>query len=419
MHGLPTWALPKLRYFGHMIRLLVWLGLCSLCGAHAAIAQAPDSLPTAPLTPAAKRAQRDSLKRQRLAYDPLYIRPHKQGLTVQGSSGLEVLQVRFERDGQPNLAYVPNSFGTIGPAVYYNRLGVSVMFKNGANLRDPSVYGRSRFVRLEVPFINRHWVGSVYYQSMRGLYLPNPGTFEIPARDSLPPTPRPDALVQRLGFNYLRVFNPLRYSYSAVFTQSDQQLKTAGSFTLQLNAQVQAFGADSSLVPVAFRDSFPELNAFRGARLLAFGIAPGYAATVVVAKRLTFSAMFNVGAALQFQSFIARDTALVVNNRSIGGMGLLGLQMGYNAPRFYVSLWFQAQNSTVVFGPNRAVTEALQTNFTIGYRFPKVRILRNSRFFNRTPPFRGILNPRQGFRVTTTGSHQSYERAVRQAPVAP
>jgi hypothetical protein len=168
-------------------------------------------------------------KIEQVKLDTNYVEAYKDELTARvfvsrKQNGFNLSERLFS----PWLKYRTNDNLLLGVGYTYSfltlNLAVKMPFING----DDDVYGKSRYLDLNVHTIFRSYIIDFYLQWNKGYFISNPEKVD-PAWNSGNGYPlRGDLRTHLLGVNVQHLFNSSRYSYKAAFLQNEFQKAQCG-----------------------------------------------------------------------------------------------------------------------------------------------------------------------------------------------
>ncbi len=224
------------------------------------------------------------------------------------------------------MSYHPATPVDIGLKVDYSWLGISLGLTHFN--RDQSIYGKTQKFDLTLNIYGRWMVTDFIFRRYKGFYT-NTGS----SANAHPP--KYPALVQTFfNLNMLYLFNSMRYSSKAAFTQNEIQLKSGGSPLFGFYMAFHNIKAPDISIPDTLRRQFPSARRFNRTSISIMGFQVGYAHTFVIQKHFKFGFLFNP--VFGFQFFHLYNTL----NKD-GYWGVEGLiKWNYRASFIYDKEWF-------------------------------------------------------------------------------
>jgi hypothetical protein len=284
---------------------------------------------------------------QYTGYDTSYVKENYNKLCVTGIAESIVYELTLNNKNSKgkDLHYLTNPPTAYGLGLDYKWLTLSYTYAfKFLNESDPNKgFTKADGFSLGVTS-NRFWARA-FYRTQEGMYLSNASDFE---RNDLVDMRRNDITGSSLYGNFNYIFRHKKYSQNATLWQIDQQLKSAGTFTVGAAAAIYTTKADSSLVPTVIKDQFPEKADIRNSQSQSYAITAGYMHTFVLAKVSFIHLGLIPGICFQQINATLADGTTRSNN-AIGGYTELRLVMGYNGKKYYGGL----NTSAYIFTENR------------------------------------------------------------------
>lgn len=306
--------------------------------------------------------------------DSLYYDELKSMVTVRLFSATKFSDFTLNDDNiDLELNYKSNQTQSIGVGASYKGLSLNLGYGFSFNNQDDSLYGHTKRIDFLTQIYTRKFAINIYSSVYRGFYLDNSKTV-INNWPKEKYYTRPDITGSTFGASASYYLNHERFSNRATFVQTEWQKKSAGSFILGFSAIYNQMKADSSFVPEnIIDDEFFGNYHYIKSNYLTFGSYFGYAYTLVVMKRLFFTAGLNVG------FLVGNNTTFDDQNesKSVSKLNftiLPNLGLGYNSKRFYAGFSYSSMTSvtpTPIEKTNQSVTNG-KYQFVYAYRF-KVR----------------------------------------------
>ncbi len=217
------------------------------------------------------------------------------------------LGLTFKRNSSAaskRIEYAPNQTLSIGIGASFGKLGLELGFKLPASDRQLKKYGRTRSLDLRLNSYGDKFGVDGYLQSYRGFYVRRGYERRTPDESVRPQFPQLRAF--HLGGNFYYVFNYRRFSYRAVFTQTERQLRSAGSWLAMGSVSYLALRNQRSLIPEAVEGQFGAGTDLRRARLYSLAVMPGYGYTFIYDK-IYLSGTAFAGLGVQQRWYILDD----------------------------------------------------------------------------------------------------------------
>ena len=137
---------------------------------------------------------------------------------------------------------------------------------------------------LQTSLYKEQWVYDLVYQHFRGMYLSPKNVYNSDGHYYL----RPDVRSTLVGGDFWRILNSDRFSYRAVMTQNEWQMKTAGTLLLGGELYYGDSKADSAFIPFTIASGYPQGQVDK-IRFFRIGAGIGYAYTYVFKQHFFIS----------------------------------------------------------------------------------------------------------------------------------
>ncbi|MDF2191482.1 DUF4421 family protein [Paraflavitalea sp. CAU 1676] len=277
------------------------------------------------------------------------------------SSDIEKLAVKTPNT---HIKLSPNAISSsrFGFTYRFIDVGISFVPRFLPGNNDDDEKGTTHSGGISTSFIFRHWLQDLSYKRTKGFYLENTGDFDPTWSPGKPYVKIPDLVFTQFRGATAYNFNP-QFSVSAVTTQSERQLKSAGSFIPQFLYRYYVNDDQSEISPNGFTQKGRNWELLLGA---------GYHYTLVVDQQWYASLGLTPNAGYIFSSFDTRSQTTTVTNHQDNFMfrfdGRAGI--GYNGKRFFASAYLHWQNASFRQGHTGASTDDDYAAFQIaaGYR---------------------------------------------------
>ncbi|UAY56169.1 DUF4421 domain-containing protein [Arachidicoccus terrestris] len=213
--------------------------------------------------------------------DSSYILDYGNDITGRMYYTRENTGLTFRSSGQPSFDYKPNNSKGLGLGLSYRYLTLNLSFRL---LGTDKQKGKTNSLSLQTSLYKQQWVYDFVYQHFKGMYLSPKELYNKDGNYYL----RPDVRSTLVGGDFWRILNSDRFSYRAVMTQNEWQIKSAGSLLLGGEIYYGNSKADSTLVPAALAEVYPQ-SGIDNIRFFRIGAGIGYAYTYVFQKHFFVS----------------------------------------------------------------------------------------------------------------------------------
>lgn len=242
----------------------------------------------------------------------------------------------FELVSNHNIRVLPNETGSIGLRVSHRWITVSLAF--GVKNLQSEKKGTTEFLNLKINAYRQKWGFDGYYHSYKGQYIATDEIANLPQFTSTNTYPiLPDVNTLYTGLNAYYVSNHKKFSYRASFLSNEIQKKSAGSFLLMVSYSYFKLDSDTGFIPGDIQSEIPLSSQIIDAQFHSISIMPGYAYTLVFAKKFFCTLAPSVGLMTQFQNYTTRGTT--EKGQTDGNVfyprGMARAAIGYNASKWY------------------------------------------------------------------------------------
>lgn len=258
------------------------------------------------------------------------------------NNSYETFKVRAPSN--PILLY-PNTPNNLRLNVNYDFISLGIQFSpdflpgNG----DEEIKGETKAFQLSTALIFRHWFTDISYSKVQGYYLRNSSDF-ISWTDGDAFLQFPDLNYEGISISSGYIHNP-RFSLRSLTSQTERQLKSAGSFIPQIHMEYYAIDDESGS------------ESIQNSNHLKLNVGPGYAYTLVHKQRFYASLGLTAGIGYLNSRISSRtalqDTVTRQDNLLFRWDGKAGI--GYNGSKFYAGFFtnvsgtrYKQENTTVI-----------------------------------------------------------------------
>ena len=268
------------------------------------------------------------------------------------------------------LIYKPNSNFNVGLGISYKWIGFSTAFNLKFINNDSKLYGETQNLDLQFDIYGRKMIWTTGVQFYQGFYWANVNDYysNWNILDSVPQ--RPDIATVNANVSFIYCFNHRRYSFKALFTNSEWQKRSAGSWLAGAGIMLYGIEADSSIIPTNLQASFPRYDSLRSMSNVRSGATFGYTYTLVIKEKVYFNAAFMLGLSLQTLNITGANSSDLENESKLSPNSHIRLTTGYNSERNYFGISLIADSYLI----NRSNAP----NYT--YSYGKFRIFYGRRF---------------------------------------
>jgi hypothetical protein len=265
-----------------------------------------------------------------------------------------------------SILYSPNGQFLTGAGFFYKKAGLELGFK--VPVRDVlnERYGKTRFLDFQTNYYSRRIGADLTFQRYKGFYVKNPldvvNTW-IPGSNY---PQRSDIRAINLSGNVYYIANYKKFSYRAVYVQTERQARSAGSFIAMASLSYLRFDSNGPLIPDETTAMFGEHTSFSNGSFYSLAILPGYAHTFVVDK-FYFSFALHMGVGLQ-QKYYTIDDRLQ-QQLSLARKNNMRLAGGYYGQRFLVGTSLIIDNTPIKMQNVVLSASTFNVKLFAGYKF--------------------------------------------------
>lgn len=212
-------------------------------------------------------------------YDTTYIKAYSDRFIIKPIFSVRSAEIELKGkfgSGFNNIKYAPNGNAYYGLGVNLFGLNFELSTKFPSSWqRSTEEFGKTHSLDIQANLYTRKIGVDFTYQLYAGFYLKDPERHNSNWQVGQPYPHRNDLIYENLHFNLFYVFNHKRYSIRSAYTQSEQQLKMAGSPLVIFSFADVKVKSNSSLFP---DDSLvpTEIQGFHYADYITYAILAGY-----------------------------------------------------------------------------------------------------------------------------------------------
>jgi hypothetical protein len=270
--------------------------------------------------------------------DSSYIETYYKDLIIRLYSGEKTHSLELSDLNSPyRLKYLPNGYFNIGAGVNFRSFGISLATKIPIFQNSEVKHGETKRFGIQSYIYTSKFAVDLLASFLNGYYLNNSFThFNSYTREK--EYQRPDISSANFGLSVNYIFNNSHFSYRAAFSDTERQIKSAGSLLFGGSIFSYQTRADSSLVPHGINENyFLKSRDISKSGVLAFNANIGYAYSLVFLKNGIFTLSYIFGSGIQDNS-IDREFTNGINRWrfSVNHSGRLGI--GYRFNRYYARI---------------------------------------------------------------------------------
>jgi hypothetical protein len=270
--------------------------------------------------------------------DTNYIETYYKDLIIRLYSGEKSHSLELSDLNSPyHLKYLPNGYFNMGAGVNFRSFGLSLATKIPIFQNSEVKHGETKRFGIQSYIYTSKFAVDVLASFLKGYYLNN--SYEhLSSFTKEKEYQRPDISSANFGLSVNYIFNNSHFSYRAAFSDTEKQIKSAGSFLAGGSIFSYQTRADSSLVPRGINATyFLKSRDISKSGVLAINANLGYAYSLVFFKNGIFTLSYILGSGIQDNS-IDREFANGINRWrfSMNHSGRIGV--GYRYNRYYARI---------------------------------------------------------------------------------
>ena len=275
--------------------------------------------------------------------------------------------------GNNMILYKPNEALNLGLGFNYRWIGIGTAINYVFLNNDNDIFGRTRSFDLQGDIFTKSAVFTANLQTYKGFYWENAYEYDTTWRaDSVPL--RPDIFTLNVGASGIYIKNNEKFSFKSVYSSTEWQKRSAGSWLYGGQASYYQLDADSNLVPTMLWESYPTYDSLVNLATFSFGFSIGYAYTYVIRQKFYIHAMWMLGIGLQYGHGIDSESNTVFVQGKPSGRTHFRLALGSNNEDFYYGI--------ALITESYPMRNQLQSSFI--YRYGRIRFF-YGQHLNYTP----------------------------------
>lgn len=242
-----------------------------------------------------------------------------------------------------SLIYQPNSRPLIGVGGNIVDIGFGFVLKLPIIFgRDIDIYGDTDFFDFQFNFYRNKFSMDFHYQNYQGLYLAN--TRNLPDVVFSENPKNPGLSLEGASLNGVYIFNSEKFSYPAIFNNTERQLKSAGSFLMLASLKHLSLVNDSLIIPKAYETHFSPSSSgqLEQAKFTGLSFMPAYSYTLTV-KNFYLNLTYAIGPDLQYREIRTAETSR--DFWALERKSNLRAGLGYDNDRFFAGIIYNSRQN--------------------------------------------------------------------------
>lgn len=229
-----------------------------------------------------------------------------------------------------SIYYYPNSWGSFGIGGSYKWLDLSLGLLS-YGIKDEKIYGKTSRIDIQSHLYPRNYIIDGFFQYYNSFY----SNSYIVTKDKNDIYVRSDISMAQAGGNLLRILKPDKFSPKAVFSQSEIQKKSVGTWVVGSKITVFAISSDSAFTPNSLDTIFTKDFKLLSFSSIMAGIQGGYMYNWKKKHWLiNISAIFGLGSQFQ-QKTLASQPNRSYPHATTGIITNIRLAVSYSKNRTY------------------------------------------------------------------------------------
>ena len=286
----------------------------------------------------AKLAEKKKKAAAKIEIDSTFIDPltHQFQLKFYGVNNYNQITLN-NTESKDFLNYNANITPVFGVGVKIKGITVQSSFWKPFKEQDLANKGASNYRDIQIFLSNKKVQYDINFQYLKGYYLSNSNSIFDTLKSNSFNYLRPDLRVY--GFRFNPTYNILskKYSFKAAFSESERQLKSAGSPLCAFGIDFNRIKGDSLILPSIFEDYFDKNFGFISSSSYNLHTGFGYAYTFVFLKNCFFSLAIVPQLNLQVVSFDRQNLGIETNVR-FGVLGQGRASLVINTKKLYLGI---------------------------------------------------------------------------------
>jgi len=270
--------------------------------------------------------------------DTNYIQTFRNNLIIRLYSGEKSHTLQLsDLNSNYSIKYLPNGYTNLGIGVNFRSFGLSLAKKIPLWQISEVRHGETSRFGIQSYIYTSKFSVDLLSSFLNGYYLVNSAEHLSGFKKNIE-YQRQDISSSNIGITVNYIFNNKRFSYRAAFSDTERQLKSAGSLLAGGSVISYQTRADSSIVPREIESQFFQKSRdISRTGVIAFNATIGYAYSFIFLKNGIFTISYVLGTGLQENTF-NREVNDEINRWrfSLNNTGRLGI--GYRFNRYYLRL---------------------------------------------------------------------------------
>jgi len=356
-------------------------------------AQATTRLPDYTYTSTFFKKKYDTSHKFKYGFDTVYVTAYKERLAISLYQSQRSFEMGFRQNVLPDplgispLSYVARSSKVTGICVGYDKISFSLGITTPIAESEIVRKGKTKYYDYSLAFTGHAYRLELGFRSYKGFYEQNTPNYDSAFTDTSAYFQRPTMQNVLIKSKFLYFFNNRRFSYSAAYTNTYRQLKTAGSLFAYSDIFYNALFDPNGFLPAQVDSLYGKYRTLAAFETYGMTLGGGYTFNLVMFHSLYINATFGLGCQLYQQNTLSYDGII---NESRFKVGLTGADvrgaLGYNGKNFFISAILNFDISVYNASKVEVTANFISGCFSYGYRFKFkernwVKWMKNNRFY--------------------------------------
>jgi hypothetical protein len=179
---------------------------------------------------------------------------------------------------------------------------------------------------------------------------------------------RRDLKTKNIGGNFAWIFNPQKYSLTAVLDQTKRQEQSGGSWVAGVNFNQFSFSADEPVIPDSAQAQFGTEATLIDGEFSTISLTAGYGYNWVFNNKFYLGGLLLVGTGYQLRSYESVANGEVEDGGLVEKLDLR-VALGYNGDRFFAGVHSNGDITSFKTGSIKIESQLLNFQLFLGTRF--------------------------------------------------
>lgn len=286
------------------------------------------------------------------------------------SQNFTVTNIKSEQE----VIFQPNEVTSIGIGAGYKNsmFGVSFKLKKWSN--DPDIYGKTTSLDFRYNRFGRAYVWDCHWMTYQGYYVANPGDFISGWQNGMKYPLCNDLIYNSVSVSVLKVWNSTRFSYKAIFSNTEIQKKNAGTFLHGAYILLSSFSHPDDIIPDEINNMADSSLHYKNMSFTNIGGWFGYAHTFIIKNKFYISFSIIPGLGLQFAKGEHVYSSPSIQSKNLSIRGQFKMSAGFIGESYYWGIQGMTESFNYTSKSQMLLFEYGQFNLFAGKRFSLEKI---------------------------------------------